>query len=76
MLRAAAMRADGLSLRQIATVLEVHHDTVWRDLRRWDEEAAKVSRLSDRTVGKVPPGGENPTPQSDTAPIIPLRRRA
>jgi hypothetical protein len=77
MLRAAGMRAEGMSLRSIAKVLGVHHDTVWRDLRRWDDEAAKVTRLSDRPVGKVPPaGGGNPTAQSDSAEVLPLRRRA
>lgn len=75
MLRAAELHAAGKSLRQIAKELEVHHDTVWRDLKKYDAERAKVTQLSDHAVGKVPPGGENPTPQSDSAAsIIPLRR--
>jgi hypothetical protein len=80
MLRAVRLRGQGLSLRQSAAVLGVHHDTVWRDLRRWDKEAAeraKVTRLSDRAVGKTPPGGGNQTAGSDSeATVTPLRRRA
>ena len=75
MLRAVELRDAGKSLRQIAGELEVHHDTVWRDLKKWDAEHANVTRLSDRTVGKMPPGGENPTVRSDSAAsVIPLRR--
>jgi hypothetical protein len=34
-------------------------------------------RVSDRTVGNVPPRGENPTPESDSAPVpVPLPAEA
>lgn len=73
--RAVQLRAQGLSLRQTAKILGVHHDTVWRDLRRWDEEAAKVSRLSDRPVGKVAPRGHESDTGSDSgATVTPIRR--
>jgi len=65
MARAAELRAQGLSLRQIATRLSCHHDTIWRDLARWDA-AHRASNVSDLPVGKVPPRGENPTSQSDS----------
>lgn len=76
MLRAARLRGDGLSLRQIAAELEVHHDTVWRDLKSWDEEQKKVTRLSDRPVGMNAPGGHESDTQSDSdgARILPMRR--
>jgi hypothetical protein len=51
MLRAVQLRAEGQSLREIARVLEVSHDTVWRDLRQWDKETATVTNLSDRSLG-------------------------
>jgi hypothetical protein len=76
MLRAVELRAGGKSLRQIAEELGCHHDTIWRDLKKWDAENANVVQLSDPTVGKVPPRGENPTAESDSAPgkVVSLRR--
>lgn len=75
MFRAARLRTEGKSLRQIAAEMEVSHDTVWRDLKKWDAEQAKVTRLSDHAVRKTPPRGENLTPQSDShAPVTPLRK--
>ena len=75
MLRAVGLRAEGKSLRQIAKELDVHHDTVSRDLKKYDAERAKVTRLSDHAVTKMPPGGENPTAECDSAAsVIPLRR--
>jgi transposase len=75
MLRAVELRAGGKSLRQIAKELDCHHDTVWRDLKKWDAENANVIQLSDSPVGKMPPRGENPTPESDSAAsVTPLRR--
>jgi IS30 family transposase len=74
--QAARMRAGGMSLRQIARVLGVHHDTVWRDLRLWDEETASVTRLSDRPVGKAAPRGHESDTRSDSATITPIRRNA
>ena len=76
---AARLRAEGLSLRQIGERLKVHHDTVWRDLKRWDA-MAKVSELP---VGKASPTGSNPTadPTADQTPLpqviqLAERRRA
>jgi hypothetical protein len=75
MLRAADLRAEGKSLRQIAAELEVHHETVRRDLKKWDAERAKVTKLSHRAVAKMPPGGENATAECDSeATVTPLRR--
>lgn len=75
MLRAVELRAEGRSLREIARELSCHHDTVWRDLRKWDAENVNVIRLSDSTVGKMPPRGENPTAEFDsTASVTRLRR--
>jgi len=77
MLRAARLHGDGMSLRQIAAELGVHHDTVWRDLRRWGEEQKTVTRLSDRPVGMNAPGGHESDTRSDSeATVTPLRRRA
>lgn len=71
MIRAVKLRAEGKSLRQIAEEVGCHHDTVWRDLKKWDTENANVIQLSDSTVGKTPPRGENPTTESDSeAPVI------
>ena len=50
---AARLRAEGLSLRQIAERLAVSHDTVWRDLARW---AGSRSNVSDLPVRNTPSG--------------------
>jgi Helix-turn-helix domain len=75
MMRAARLRSEGMSLRQIAAELQVHHSTVAADLAKWEAEQAKVSVLP---VGFLTPGGKNPTPGSDSAdaPVISLRRLA
>lgn len=76
MLRAARLRSEGLSLREIAVKLQVHHSTVADDLKRYEAEQATVSVLP---VGKLPrAGGKNPTPQSDSqrAAVLPLKRPA
>jgi len=73
MLLAARYRADGLSLRQIAERLEVHHETVRRDLSAWDAEQAKVSHLP---VAKTPPGGGNATPECDSGTVVQFRKQA
>lgn len=76
MTAAARLRAEGLSLRQIAAELACSHDTVWRDLARWD--AAHPANVSDLPVRKLPRGGEFLTGESDSEPtnIIELRRKA
>jgi len=73
--RAARLRGEGLSLRQIAAKQEVSYQTVLRDLRKWDEVHPEVSHA---TVTKLPPRGENVTPECDSAnaTILPLRRLA
>lgn len=76
MLRAVRLRAEGLSLRQIAAELQVHHSTVAADLAKWKAEQAKVSVLP---VGFTPPArGGNPTPQSDSgsATVLQMKRPA
>lgn len=75
MMRAARLRGEGLSLRQIAAQLEVHHSTVAADLAKWDEERAKVS---DLPVGKNAPRGAESDGGSDSpdAAVLPLRRPA
>lgn len=73
--RAARLRAEGLSLRQIAARQDVSRQTVLRDLREWDAQQAKVSHLP---VTFSPPRGGNVTPGCDSpdATVIPLRRSA
>lgn len=78
MLRAVELAAEGKSTREIAAVLGCSHDTVWRDLRKWEAER-KTASLSDRAVRKPPPWGENLTAGSDTGSlpdgqVVPLRR--
>lgn len=79
MQRAAKMRGEGKSLREIAQVLQVHHSTVAADLRKWDAEQAKVS---DLPVGKNAPGGDESTTRSDSQPdtagaaVLPFKRPA
>jgi IS30 family transposase len=76
MILAADLRARGMSLRQIAAKLEVHHDTIWRDLKRWDEENRKITKLSDRSVGKSPRTGSESDTESDSGEVVQLRRKA
>jgi hypothetical protein len=61
MVRAAELRAEGLSLRQIAGRLSCSHDTIWRDLMRWN-----ACNVSEMPVRNSPQRGENLTPESDT----------
>jgi transposase len=74
--RAADLRGEGLSLRQIAAKQGVSKDTVMRDLAAWDEQQEKVSHLP---VSKLPPRGGNETAprggnETPSAEIVPLRR--
>ena len=72
MLRAAALHAEGKSLREIAAAIDCSHQTVARDLAKWAAEQAGVSHMP---VTKMPHGGGSVTPECDsTAPVIPLRR--
>lgn len=75
MLRAVELRAGGLSLRQIAKEVGCSYDTVWRDLQKWAAERANVSEIP---VRKMPQGGENLTPESDSelGGVVSLRRLA
>jgi Uncharacterized conserved protein (DUF2285) len=91
MIRAVDMRAQGMSLREIARAVGVKSpNTIARDLARWDAEAAKITRLSHRPVPKVTPGGEkwdsgmgqrqqcDPVPEASDSDsnVIPFRRQA
>jgi hypothetical protein len=70
---AARLRAEGLSLRQIAVKLAVSYETIRRDLAKRGAAQASVSHLP---VKKTPPGGQFVTPGCDSANpnVIPLRR--
>lgn len=76
MLRAVELRAEGKSLRQIAAELDCSYMTVKRDLDKWDREHANVVPLSHPPVTKLPPRGENVTPECDSAASIIALRRA
>lgn len=65
MARAVDLRAEGLSIRQIAERLACTHPTVLADLRRWGREHANVTPLAVNRGGKSsPPGGEFLPPES------------
>lgn len=76
--RAVRLRAEGKSLREIASIQEVSHETVRRDLARWDAKNRPVATVSHLPVTKMPPGGGNVTPGCDShaAPVIELRKPA
>lgn len=76
--RAARLRAEGKSLREIAAIQEVSHETVRRDLAAWDLKNAPSATVSHFPVTKVPPGGGNVTPgcDSETGTVIHLRKPA
>lgn len=78
MARAAELRAQGLSLRQIAERLSCDASTVLRDLRRWECEHPNVTPLVlQTTVESSPPRGEFATPvcNADDPNIISLSDR-
>lgn len=56
---AAKRRARGWSTRQIATDMFVSHQTVMRDLKRWDEKHANVVQIA----------GPNSTRQVRNGPV-------
>jgi hypothetical protein len=73
--RAAELRSEGLSLRQTAERLNCSHQTVARDLARWDQEHANVVQLSHSPVTNPPPGGQFATPECDSdSTVVQLRR--
>lgn len=76
--RAARLRAEGKSLREIAGIQEVSHETVRRDLAAWDLKNAPVATVSHLPVTKAPPRGGNVTPgcDSEAATVTPIRRTA
>lgn len=67
MARAVDLRAEGLSLRQIAERLSCSHDTIWRDLARWDAAHA-TSNVSEIPVRNSPQRGHFLTAESDSEP--------
>jgi IS30 family transposase len=69
MKEAVRLRAEGWSLRAIASHLNVDHTTVMADLVR-------SRRAVDSAGGNPPPGGEFPPPKSTTNIVRFPRRRA
>lgn len=82
MVAAARLRGKGLSLRETAERLAVSHETVRRDLAKWDREHANVTALPRQPVTSdcliSPPGGQLVTPECDSEPgnIVEMRRRS
>lgn len=68
MARAVDLRAEGLSLRQIAERLSCSFSTVRNDLDRWEREHENVVPLCKTTVQNTPPGGEKCTPELHSEP--------
>jgi IS30 family transposase len=68
MAAAARLRAEGLSLRQIAERLCVKSpQTIANDLTRWERSRANVTPLLSKTsVQNLPPGGKKWTPELDS----------
>jgi IS30 family transposase len=80
MARAVALRAQGLSLRQIAEKLAVSAPTAMRDLRRHDELAAEqaqaVQNVFQLPVTSRPAGGDlKQANETDAATPISLAER-
>jgi len=77
MARAAELRAEGLSLRQIGERLACDAATVLRDLRRWERKHANVTPLVLQSpVAKSPHGGQFATPECNTdSNVIELSRK-
>lgn len=77
MRRVVELRAEGLSLRQIADRLVISHQTVANDLARWEQLSASVTALPVKSSRQeVPPAGQKLTPGFDasTASVVPIRR--
>ena len=69
MAKAAQLRAEGKSLREIAGDLAVSHQTVSNDLARWDAQQPQLPvnvvplrKVSKSGVGNSPPRGQKDTP--------------
>ncbi len=60
------LRAEGMSLRQAARMLDVSYETVRRDLARWDAANGNVVDLSQKRVKTYPARGRLVTPGCDT----------
>ena len=74
---AVQMRAQGMSLREIAKELAVSYQTVANDLGRWRRERPNVVQLSKTPVKSYPATGQDLTPEFDNNPaVIELRRHA
>lgn len=76
MANAVQLRAQGLSLRKIASELRVDEKTVRNDLNRWETERGNVTPLRNSAAEFCPTsGGEIPHPDSaPDADVLPLRR--
>lgn len=71
------LRAQGLSLRQIAKELACSYQTVANDLARWQRDRPNVVQLSNPAVKNVAPGATDLTPDFDSPTnIVELRRKA
>lgn len=76
MTAAVRLRAQGMSLRQIAQELAVSYQTIANDLARWERERPNVIPLSNSPVKSYPPTGRDLTPEFDSGtPVIQLRRK-
>jgi transposase len=66
MATAVKLRHAGLSLRAVAAELGVSYQTVANDLARWARDYGNVViPLSKRGVSKLPPRGQDRTPEFD-----------
>jgi hypothetical protein len=77
MARVVELRGMGWSFRKIAERLVISHQTVARDLARWERERPNVTPLTVTSAcHEVPPPGRDVTPGCDSpdADVIPLRR--
>lgn len=76
MAAAVRLRAEGMSLRQIAKQLACSYQTVANDLERWSQEHSNVVQLSKTPVKNMAPEVTNLTADFDSQTnIIELRRK-
>jgi transposase len=78
MAAAVRLRAEGMSLRQIASEMACSEGTVRNDLARWARERPNVAAMVRKTTAQNSPPGAGIT-QPDYAPdsnIVELRRKA